>query len=82
MSAGNPDQKVYVYAVFSSLILRVDFGVDFWSFFARFSAVFGQKPPKSTRNRLLLKGLLWVLGGAGQEVCGWKSGDKPCQESF
>ena len=44
--------------------------------FRPFSANFGQKRPKLTRNRLLLKGLLWVLGGAGEEVCGWKSGHK------
>ena len=34
--------------------------------FCSFSLVFGQKLTKSARNRLLLKGLLRVLGGAGE----------------
>ena len=49
--------------------------------FYSFSTVFGQfwskKQPESTRNRLPLKGLLRVLGGAGDGVCGWKSGHNP-----
>ena len=47
-------------------LLSVDFGVDSCSFPTVFGQFWGQKRPKSTRNRLLLKGLLRVLGGAGE----------------
>ena len=50
-------------------LFRVDFGVAFGRF-RPFSANFGHKQPKSTRNRLLLKGLLRVLGRAAEGVCG------------
>ena len=42
--------------------------------FRPFSAKFGQKRPKATRNRLLLKGSFRVLGAGGGGVCGWKAG--------
>ena len=50
--------------------------VLFFARFRPFSANFGQKRPKSTRNLLLLKGLLRVLDGAEEGVCGWKSSHK------
>ena len=60
-------------------LLRPGFRGRFLAVLARFrpfSANFGQKRPKSTRNRLLLKGLLRVLAGAGEGVCGCESGHK------
>ena len=50
--------------------------------FRSFSANFGQKQPKLTRNRLLLKGLLRVLDGAGEGVCGWKSGHNSSKRNW
>ena len=58
-------QKLNLRALFSCLI---------FARFRPFSANSRQKQPKSTQNRLLLKGLIRVLDGAGEGLCGWKSG--------
>ena len=60
-------------------LLSVDFRVDFYSLLLvvdRFRPTLVKKRPKSALNQLPFKGLLRVLGGAGEGVCGWKSGHK------
>ena len=65
-----------------TLLLRVDFVVDFWPFLLVFRPILVKNGQNRPRNRLLLEGLLRVLGGAEEGVCGWKSGHNDSTARF